>query len=553
MKILIIGGVAGGATAAARLRRMDEKAEIVLFERGEYVSYANCGLPYYIGGTISERNHLFVQTVKGFVNRFNIDIRTESEVRSIDKENKTVEVRKIKTNEIYTESFDKLIISTGAEPLRFSIPGIEHPNIFTLRNIPDTDTIKSYINRSQPKRAVIVGAGFIGLEMAENLYDAGLRVDVVEMSNQVMAPLDFSMATIVHQYLKTRGVNLWLEEKVVGFNPSDDCLNVLLEGGKSIETDMVIFSVGVRPEKNLAETAGLRIGRLGGIEVNEYMQTSDPDIYAVGDAIEIIHPVTNKAALIPLAGPANKQARIAADNILEGNKHTYKGTIGTSIAKIFDLTVAAAGISAKILRREGIDYISSYTHGLSHAGYYPGASSLSIKVIFSPVSGQLYGAQVVGYGGVDKRIEMMAQVIQRQGTIYELASLEQAYAPPYSSAKDPVNIAGFVAENILKQKMKIVHWRDIQSLNFATDFLLDVCTPNEYKLNHIEGAVNIPLDELRNRLSEITVGKRIIIYCAIGLRGYLACRILMQNNFPEVYNLSGGLKTYGIASLCSQR
>lgn len=548
MKVLIIGGVAGGATAAARLRRMDEEAEIILFERGQYVSYANCGLPYYIGGTIADRDRLFVQTAEVFTNRFNINIRTESEVTSINKESKTVDVKNLRTGEVYTESFDKLLISTGSEPVRPPIPGIDHPKVFTLRSVPDTDAIKSYIDQHQPKRAVIVGAGFIGLEMAENLHHAGLQVDIVEMSNQVMAPLDFSMAAIVHQHLKEKGVNLWLETKVTGFEATNSHLNVRLHGEQHIETDMVVFSIGVRPEKKLAETAGLQIGQLGGITVNEYMQTSYLDIYAVGDAVEVIQPITGKASLIPLAGPANKQARIAADNMLEGNKYVYQGTIGTSIAKVFDLTVATAGVPAKVLKREEIQYLSSYTHSSSHAGYYPGALPLSIKIVFSPSSGQLYGAQVVGYDGVDKRIEMLAQAIQHQNTVHDLTVLEQAYAPPFSSAKDPVNIAGFVAENILKDRMKIIHWRDIASLDFSKDFLLDTRTADEYRLNHIEGAVNIPLDELRNRLPEIPAGKRIIIYCAVGLRGYLAYRILTQHNFSEVYNLSGGLKTYSIAT-----
>ena len=543
-KIIIIGGVAGGATAAARLRRMDESAEIIMFERGEYVSYANCGLPYYIGGTITRRERLFVQTAEGFTNRFNIDIRLRSEVILINPEDKTVDVKNLQTGESYTESYDKLIISTGAEPVKLPVPGIDHPKVFTLRSIPDTDAIKSYIQQFRPKRAAIIGAGFIGLEMAENLHNAGVHIDIVEMGDQVMAPLDFSMAAMVHQELKDKGVNLWLKERVTGFEPTGDKLNVLLDGGKSIETDMVLCCVGVRPEKLLAESAGLKIGKLGGISVNGHMQTSDDNIYAVGDAVEVINPVTNASALIPLAGPANKQARIVADNILEGNKHEYKGTIGTSIAKVFDLTVAAAGVPAKILKRLGIEYISSYTHGSSHAGYYPGSLPLSIKITFSPKTGQLFGAQAVGFDGVDKRMEMLAQVIQNKGTVYDLTTLEHAYAPPFSSAKDPVNIAGFVAENILKEKMKIIHWRNILTADLTKDFLLDVRTAHEYDLNHIDGAVNVPVDELRSRLSEIPADKRIIVYCAVGLRGYLACRILMQNGFTNVCNLSGGMKTY---------
>ena len=544
MKILIIGGVAGGATAAARLRRMDEDAEIIMFERGAYISYANCGLPYYIGRTIAWRERLFVQTEKGFTNRFNIDIRLQSEVTSINSKNKTVDVVTRQTGDSYTESYDKLIISTGAESVRIPVPGIDNPGIFTLRSIPDTDAIKTYILQNKPKRAVIIGAGFIGLEMAENLHDAGLHIDVVEMSNQVMAPLDFSMAAIVHQYLREKNINLLLEEKVCGFEPSNNGLNVVLSGDKLLKTDMVICCVGVRPETQLAKLAGLTIGKLGGISVDKFMQTSDADIYAVGDAVEIINPITGMPALIPLAGPANKQARIVADNIIEGNKYEYKGTIGTSIVKVFDMTVATAGVPGKILKRLGIRYISSYTHSSSHAGYYPGSLSLSIKIIFSPEIGQIYGAQVVGFDGVDKRIEMLAQVIQNKGTVHDLARLEQAYAPPYSSAKDPVNIAGFVAENILREKMKIIHWREVSGVNFSKDFLLDVRTHDEYNSGHIDGAFNIPVDELRSRLSEIPVDKRIIVYCAIGLRGYLSCRILMQNGFTNVYNLSGGLKTY---------
>ena len=548
MKILIIGGVAGGATAVARLRRMDEKAEIILFERGEYVSYANCGLPYYIGGTIRDRNRLFVQTAEGFVDRFNVDIRIQSEVTAIHPEQKLLTVKNNASGEIYTESFDKLILSTGAEPVLPPIKGIDNPKIFTLRNVPDTDAIKSYIDINQPKSAVVIGGGFIGLEMAENLYDAGLDVHIVEMSNQVMAPLDFSMAAHVHQHLKEKKVNLWLEEKVCGFEPTGNRLNVLLEGSKQIETDMVICSIGVQPEKQLAEMAGLKIGKTGGITVNEYMQTSHPDIHAVGDAVEVLNPVTGMPALIPLAGPANKQARIAANNIIEGNKYTYKGTIGTAIAKVFDLTVATAGVSAKQLKRLEIEYLSSYTHASSHANYYPATLPLSIKIIFSPRDGQLYGAQVVGFDGVDKRIEMLAQVIQRKGTIYDLTELEQAYAPPFSSAKDPVNIAGFVAENILHQRMKIVHWRDIPNIDYLNDFLLDVRTKEEYDLHHIENAINIPVDDLRSCLSELPTDKRIIVYCAVGLRGYIAYRILAQNGFPEVYNLSGGFRTYSIAT-----
>ena len=547
MKYLIIGGVAGGATVAARLRRMDEKANIILFERGKYVSYANCGLPYYIGGTINSREKLFVQTVKGFTNRFRIDIRTEQEVTAIRPDKKEVEVKNLSTGETYTESYDKLVLSPGAEPLRPSIEGIGSKKIFTLRNVPDTDTIKAYVNEEKPKRAVVVGGGFIGLEMAENLHEQGIHVDVVEMANQVMAPLDFSMAAIVHQQLTDKGVGLHLEDGVSRFEEKNGGVTVHLRSGKQIATDMVLLSIGVRPETRLAKEAGLSLGSLGGIAVNEYMQTSAPDIYALGDAVEVRHLVTGKPALIPLAGPANKQGRIVADNIVYGNKEVYPGTMGTSIAKVFDLTVATAGANAKLLKREKIVYLSSYTHSASHAGYYPGAIPLSVKILFAPESGKLLGAQVVGFAGVDKRIEMLAQVIQRGGTVYDLIELEHAYAPPYSSAKDPVNMAGFVAENILKGKSRIIHWREIDGLS-ADTIRLDVRTREEYKLGTIPGFINIPVDELREHLAELPKEKPIVVTCAVGLRGYLAYRILTQNGFTNVRNLSGGYKTWSIAT-----
>lgn len=547
MKYLVIGGVAGGATAAARLRRMDENADIILFERGKYVSYANCGLPYYIGGVIAERDKLFVQTVEGFTARFNIDIRPEQEVIAIHPKDKIVEVKNLGTGQTYTESYDKLVLSPGAEPLRPGIEGINSKKIFTLRNVPDTDTIKNYVDQNKPRHAVVVGGGFIGLEMAENLHDLGINIAVVEMANQVMAPLDYSMATIVHQQLIEKKVDLRLEDGVSRFEETSEGILVHLRSGKQIATDLVILSIGVRPETRLAKEAGLAIGSLGGIAVNDYMQTSDPDIYALGDAVEVINPVTGKPALIPLAGPANKQGRIVADNIVFGNRETYKGTIGTSIAKVFDLTVAAAGANAKLLKREGIAYRSSYTHSASHAGYYPGAVPMSIKILFSPEDGKLLGAQIVGFDGVDKRIEMLAQVIQRKGTVYDLTELEQAYAPPYSSAKDPVNMAGYVAENILTKKVEIIGWRDIARLSSET-ILVDVRTTDEYSLGSIPGAINIPVDELRSRLSELPKNKPIVVTCAVGLRGYLAYRILVQHGYKDVRNLSGGYKTWSIAT-----
>lgn len=547
MNYLIIGGVAGGATVAARLRRMDEKANIILFERGKYVSYANCGLPYYIGDTINNREKLFVQTAKGFTDRFRIDIRTEQEVTAIRPDKKEVEIKNLSTGETYTETYDKLVLSPGAEPLRPGIEGIGSKKIFTLRNVPDTDTIKNYVNTENPKRAIVVGGGFIGLEMAENLYDLGIQVDVVEMANQVMAPLDFSMAAIVHRQLTDKGVGLHLEDGVSRFEEKDGGVTVHLRSGKQIATDMVLLSIGVRPETKLAKDAGLAIGERGGITVNDYMQTSDANIYALGDAVEVRHLVTGQPALIPLAGPANKQGRIVADNIVFGNKKKYPGSIGTSIAKVFDLTVAAAGANAKLLQRNNIPYISSYTHGASHAGYYPGAVPLSIKILFAPENGKLLGAQIVGFNGVDKRIEMLAQVIQRGGTVHDLAELEHAYAPPYSSAKDPVNMAGFVAENILNKKSRIIQWRELAELP-ADTIRIDVRTHDEYKLGTIPGFINIPVDELREHLDELPKEKPIVVTCAVGLRGYLAYRILVQNGFKHVRNLSGGYKTWSVAT-----
>lgn len=547
MNYLIIGGVAGGATVAARLRRMDEKANIILFERGKYVSYANCGLPYYIGDTINNREKLFVQTAKGFTDRFRIDIRTEQEVTAIRPDKKEVEIKNLSTGETYTETYDKLVLSPGAEPLRPGIEGIGSKKIFTLRNVPDTDTIKNYVNTENPKRAIVVGGGFIGLEMAENLHDLGIQVDVVEMANQVMAPLDFSMAAIVHRQLTDKGVGLHLEDGVSRFEEKDGGVTVHLRSGKQIATDMVLLSIGVRPETKLAKDAGLAIGERGGIAVNDYMQTSDADIYALGDAVEVRHLVTGQPALIPLAGPANKQGRIVADNIVFGNKKKYPGSIGTSIAKVFDLTVAAAGANAKLLQQNNIPYISSYTHGASHAGYYPGAVPLSIKILFAPENGKLLGAQIVGFNGVDKRIEMLAQVIQRGGTVHDLAELEHAYAPPYSSAKDPVNMAGFVAENILNKKSRIIQWRELAE--FPADTIrIDVRTHDEYKLGTIPGFINIPVDELREHLDELPKEKPIVVTCAVGLRGYLAYRILVQNGFKHVRNLSGGYKTWSVAT-----
>ena len=546
MKIIIIGGVAGGATTAARIRRVDETAEIILLEKGKYISYANCGLPYYIGGVIEEREKLFVQTPEAFSTRFRVDVRTENEVIFIDRKKKTVTVRQ-SSEDTYEESYDKLLISTGASPVRPPLPGIDLPGIFTLRNVTDTDRIKEYINSHSPRKAVVVGAGFIGLEMAENLHTQGAKVSMVEMGNQVMAPIDFSMASLVHQHLMDKGVNLYLEQAVASFEREGKGLKVTFKNGQSISADIVILSIGVRPETSLARAAELTIGPAGGIAVNDYLQTSDEAIYAIGDAIEYRHPITGKPWLNYLAGPANRQGRIVADNIL-GAKIPYEGSIGTSIAKVFDMTVASTGLPGKRLRLEGIDYMSSTIHPASHAGYYPDAMPMSIKITFDKQTGRLYGGQIVGYDGVDKRIDELALVIKHQGTVYDLMKVEQAYAPPFSSAKDPVAIAGYVAEDMITGKTNPVYWRELRDIEMENKFLLDVRTQDEFALGSLPGAVNIPLDELRDRMSELPKDRMIYTFCAVGLRGYLAYRILTQHGFDKVRNLSGGLKTYRAAT-----
>jgi len=547
LKYLIVGGVAGGATTVARLRRLDEKAQIILFERGEHISYANCGLPYYIGEEIKERENLFVETPQQFAQKFNVDVRNFNNVLAIDPQAKTVEVKNLLTGETYREGYDKLVLSPGAEPVRPPIPGVDLEGIYTLRNVEDTDAIKRFVDEQKPKRAVIVGAGFIGLEMAENLHRRGAFTTIIEMAEQVMTPLDYEMAAMVHQHLKTKNVEFYLKEGVKSFEKGASGLIVSLNSGRKLEADIVLLSVGVRPEKKLAQTAGLEIGPAGGIAVNEYLQTSDPHIYAVGDAIEFENPIIKKKMTTYLAGPANRQARICADNIVNGNTRKYLGSINTAIAKVFDLTVASTGVSEKILIREGIPYLTSITHHSSHAGYYPGALPMSIKVIFSPTDGRLLGAQIVGYEGVDKRIDLLAATIKYNGTVHNLQEFEHAYAPPYSSAKDPFHIAGFVAENILSGRVKIVHWKAIRDVDFDTDLLLDVRTREEFAIGSIEGAINIPVAEIRDRLAEIPRDKRIIVFCGVGLRGYIASRILTGNGFDRVFNLSGGIKTYELA------
>ena len=545
-KYLIVGGVAGGATAAARIRRNTEQAEIILFEKGQHISYANCGLPYYIGGVIEERERLFVQTPEAFGQRFNIDVRVNSEVIRIEPDKKLVHVRTRDGHE-YTETYDKLLLSPGASPVRPPLPGIDSEGIFTLRNVTDTDNIKNYMRQHPVKRAVIVGGGFIGLEMAENLHHAGAQVAVVEMANQVMGPIDYSMASLVHRHLQEKGVQLYLEQAVESFTREEGRLKVHFKSGIRLEADMVLLSIGVRAQTALAQEAGLKLGEMRGIYVNEFLQTSDASIYAVGDAIEFPHPITGKPWLNFLAGPANRQARIVADNMVFGHTQTYEGSIGTSIAKVFDLTVASAGLPAKRLKQMNMPYLSATIHSGSHAGYYPGSLQMDIKITFSPTDGRLYGAQIVGYDGVDKRIDQYAMAIKNGATVSDLTRLEHAYAPPFSSAKDPVAISGYVAGNILSGKMTPLYWRELQQADLTKVTLVDVRTADEASLGSIPGAVNIPLDNLRERMDEIPKERPVYLFCGVGLRGYLASNILKGHGYADVRNLIGGLKTYEAA------
>ena len=546
MKHIIIGGVAGGATAAARIRRADENAEIVLVEKGKYISYANCGLPYYIGGVIKSRDKLFVQTPEAFSRRFNVDVRTRHEALSIDTERHEVSIRRA-DGTTYTETYDRLLLSPGAEPVRPPLEGIDTEGIFTLRNVDDTDRIHSYLGTHRVRHAVVVGGGFIGLEMAENLHHAGAGVSIVEMADQVMAPVDFSIASHVHRHLMDKGVGLWLGRGVERFTSENGSIKVWLNTGETLSADLVLLSIGVRPSVRLAREAGIELGARG-IKVNRWLQTSSPEVYAVGDAIEYEHPIAGGPWLNYLAGPANRQARIAADNMVYGNREEYEGSIGTSVAKVFDITVGATGLAAKHLKRMGVPYLTSVTTSSSHAGYYPGAFNLTLKLTFAPDTGRIYGAQCVGVDGVDKRIDEIAMLIKRGGTVRDLVRTEQAYAPPFSSAKDPVAIAGYVACNTLDGVMPVVTWRELAAVDRSEVCLVDVRTPEEYSLGTIDGAVNIPLDDLRGRLGEIDRESDVIVFCAVGLRGYLAQRILLGRGYRRVRNLAGGYKTYSLAT-----
>ncbi|MDF2672455.1 MAG: FAD-dependent pyridine nucleotide-disulfide oxidoreductase, partial [Clostridiales bacterium] len=541
-RIIIVGGVAGGASAAARLRRLDESAEILMVEKGEYISFANCGLPYYIGDVIKDREKLLVQTEEGMEKRFNIDIRVKTEVKKIYRDTKEVEIET--DGKITREKYDYLVLSPGAAPFVPPIEGIKRDGIYTLRNMRDVDNIKAHIVDKKPQSAIVIGGGFVGIEMAENIKGTGIDVTLIEALDQIMAPIDKEMAKMLEKHIIDNGINLITGDGVDKFL-GQDSIEVVLKSGKKVNADMVILAIGVRAETKLAKDAGLEIGERGGIKVDEYLRTSDSAIYAVGDAIEIRDFVNQSNTLIPLAGPANKQGRIAADNIC-GRNVKYNGAQGTSIIKVFDLTAAATGNNEKTLKRMGIPYLKSYTHSGSHAGYYPGAFVMTIKLLFSPEDGRILGAQAVGRDGIDKRIDILSTAIRHGLNVYDLEELELAYAPPFSSAKDPINMAGFTAANILKGDMKVMHWDEMDKLN-SEYFILDVRTKVEFEANHIKGAVNIPVDNLRERIKEIPKDKKIFEYCKVGLRGYIAYRILVQNGF-EAYNLSGGYDIYQTAN-----
>lgn len=541
-KIVIIGGVAGGASAAARLRRMDEHAEIILFERGEFISFANCGLPYFIGGTIEDREDLLVLTAKDMSDKFNFDVRPFNEVTSIDRERKTITVSNLQTGTVYEEDYDYVILSPGANPLRPPIPGIDDArNVYTLRNIPDTDQIKHQVDSLQPKNAVVIGGGFIGVEMAENLVEKGIHVTLVEMLDQIMAPMDYEMASVLHNHLREKGVNLILSDGVKAFQKSGS--EILLNSEKVLSSDITMLSIGVKPENQLAKEAGLALGERGGIKVNQYLQTSDPQIYAVGDAIEVTDYINGMPTMIPLAGPANKQARIAADNIC-GRTSTYPGTMGTAVVKVFDMTAASTGNNEKRLRQLGLPYRALHIHPGSHAGYYPGANSITMKLLFDPENGRILGAQAVGWTGVEKRIDVIATAIKGNLTVYDLQELELSYAPPYSSAKDPVNMLGYAATNILESLTDTFQWHEVSDLVKQKALIIDVRDQDEHDAGSIESSRLIPLTQLRDRLEDIPKTQPIYVYCQVGIRGYLATRILKQNGYSQVKNLDGGYRTY---------
>ncbi len=542
MKVVIVGGVAGGASAAARLRRLDEKAEIVMLERGPYISFANCGLPYYIGGEIKKKSALTLQTPQSFKSRFNVDVRVNSEVTAIHTAEKTVTVRTAEGE--YEESYDKLILSPGAAPIVPPLPGVDNERVFTLRNIPDTEKIREYVEEEFPDSAVVIGGGYIGVEMAENLKKSGVETTIVELSDHLIAPLDYDMACEVHQYARSQGLNLVLNNGVTAIEEKGGKLCVKLSNGE-LETDMVILSVGVRPDTALAKDAGLALNTRGAILTDAHMLTSDPDIYAVGDAVEITDFVTKQKGYIPLAGPANKQGRIAADNLC-GIPSEYKQTQGSSVLKLFDMTIAMTGVNERTAKAAGLHYDRMYTYNQSHASYYPGGHGISMKVLYEKGTGRLLGAQLVGYDGVDKRCDVLAVAIRAGLTAFDLTELELCYAPPFGSAKDPVNYAGYAIENVLTGKIKTFHWDEVASLpRDGSVTLLDVRTAAERANGCIDGFIGIPVDELREHISELDPKKPIYVHCQSGLRSYIACRILAGYGF-DCYNLTGGWRFYNL-------
>ncbi len=543
MKVVIVGGVAGGATAAARIRRLDEQAEIVVFERSGYISYANCGLPYYIGGAIEDAEELTLQTPESFDARFRVDVRVHHEVTAIHPEAKTVSVRNLATGEEFEESYDKLLLSPGAKPTQPRMPGMDIDKLFTLRTVEDTLRIRAHIDRHHPKSAVLAGGGFISLEVAENLRELGMDVTIVQKPKQLMNPFDADMASFIHAEMRKHGVKLALGYAVAGFEEKDGGVDVLLDGAESLHADMVVLAIGVTPESQLAKDAGLALGVRGSILVNDRMETSDPDIYAVGDVVQVKHFVTGQDALIALAGPANKQGRIAADNICGGDSR-YTGSQGSSVIKIFDLTAAATGINEGTAKAAGIECDQVILSPMSHAGYYPGGKMMTMKVLFEKATYRLLGAQIVGYEGVDKRIDVLATAIRAGMKADELKELDLAYAPPYSSAKDPVNMAGFMIDNIMHGVVKQWYLKDADALPLdGSVTLLDTRTVGEYQRGHIDGFINIPVDELRDRLSELSKAKPVYVICQSGLRSYIASRILTGNGF-DCYNFAGGFRFY---------
>ena len=542
MKVVIIGGVAGGASAAARLRRLDETAQIIVLERGAFVSFANCGLPYYIGDVITDQRQLTLQTPQSFHARFRIDVRVRNEAVKIDLETKTVTVHDLEKDETYLETYDKLILSPGAEPILPPVPGVDLPQVFTLRNIPDTLKIKAFIQEKHPKTAMVVGGGYIGVEMAENLKNAGLDVTIAELADHLIAPLDADMAADVHRYLREKGVRLMLDNGIVSISAIDESLQIKLQKG-TCTADMLLLSVGVRPDTGLARDCGIQLNRRGSIVVDSHMQTSAPDVYAVGDAVEVVDFVTGQPAFIPLAGPANKQGRIAADHIC-GLDSAYTGTQGSAVLKIFDMTVATTGLNEKTAAAAGIDYDKTYLYSGSHASYYPGATNMSIKALWDKQTLKLIGAQIVGFDGVDKRMDVLATAMRFGAKVTDLTGLELCYAPPFGSAKDPVNMLGFVAENIVSGKVKQFFWHDVDALpRDGSVTLLDVRTPLEVSRGSIEGFEHIPLDTLREHLSKLPKDKPVYVHCHSGLRSYIACRILTGHGYT-CYNLAGGWRLY---------